>query len=46
MTCMFVSKDSMSLEKYININRSFLKRKIKEHEPRFRFVLIHKPDQV
>ena len=42
MTCMFVSKDGLSLDKYDNVNRSFLKRSIKENEKRFRFVLIRK----
>lgn len=45
MTCMFVSRDGLSMEKFININRSFLKRKIKELERIFRFVLIYKPDK-
>ena len=44
MVVMFVSKDGMSLEKYTGVNRTFLKRSIKLHEKRFRFVLIHKPD--
>ena len=29
MTCMFVSKDGLSLEKYLGVNRNFLKRTIK-----------------
>ena len=41
---MFVSKDGLSLDKYNNVNRSFLKKAIKKNEKRFRFVLIHKPD--
>lgn len=45
MVVMFVSKDNLSLEKYLNVNRTFLKRKIKEHNKRFRYVLIHKPDK-
>lgn len=29
MTCMFISRDELSAEKYAGINRNFLKRKIK-----------------
>lgn len=29
MTCMFISRDEMSAEKYGEVNRNFLKRKIK-----------------
>jgi hypothetical protein len=42
---MFISRDGMSVDKYEGINRTFLKRAIKEEEKRFRFVLIHKPDK-
>ena len=42
MTCMFVSKDGLSLDKYIRVNRTFLKRKIKDNYSRFRFVIIYK----
>ena len=46
MIAMFVSRDGMSLDKFEGVNRTFLKRKIKEHEKRFRFVLIYKPDKL
>ena len=42
MTCMFVSKDGLSLDKYIKVNRTFLKRKIKDNYSRFRFVIIER----
>ena len=44
MTCMFVSKDGLSLDKYIKVNRTFLKRKIKDNYSRFRFVIIYKEE--
>jgi len=40
MTCLLISRDGNSVDKYVEVNRSFLKRKIKEQEKRFRFVLI------
>lgn len=45
MVCMLISRDGMSVDKFYDVNRTFLKRKIKEQEKRFRFVLIYKPDR-
>ena len=46
MTCALVSKDRLSMERYNKVNRSFLKRIVKEEEKRFRIILIYKPDKV
>jgi hypothetical protein len=45
MACMFISKDALSVEKYGDINRTFLRRKLKQEEKRFRFVIIYNPDK-
>lgn len=45
MSCMFISRDELSAEKYVEIDKTFLRRKMREEEKRFRFVIIYKPDK-
>ena len=45
MLCMLISRDGNSVQLFGSVNRTFLKRKLKQEENRFRIVIIYKPDR-